>query len=123
MALKEKVGKRKGQKGIISALNKEPTKKTLKGYIKVPKKIITQEQDPALFELKLFMQLNNVNKSTQGVVLSRLKHNKSCEFRLPSKIEESYINLFMNEKTPHELFGDCLNEYNEVQEIKKNLIK
>jgi hypothetical protein len=26
-------------------------------------------------------------------------------------------------KTPHELFGDCLDEYNKVQEIKKNLIK
>ena len=74
-------------------------------------------------KLKLFMQLNNVNKSTQRVVLSRLKHNKSLELRLPSNIEESYLNLFMNEKTPHELFGDCLNEYNKVQEIKKNLIK
>ena len=74
-------------------------------------------------KLKLFMQLNNVNKSTQRVVLSRLKHNKSLEFRLPSKIEESYINLLTKEKTPHQLFGDCLNEYNKVQEIKNNLIK
>ena len=74
-------------------------------------------------ELKLFMALNDVNKGTQGVVLSRLKHNKSLELRLPSNIETSYLNLFMNEKTPQELFGDCLNEYNKVHETKKNLIK
>jgi hypothetical protein len=40
-----------------------------------------------------------------------------------SNIDESYLKLFATKKTPHELFGDCLNEYNKVQEIKKNLIK
>jgi hypothetical protein len=74
-------------------------------------------------ELKLFMALNNVNKGTQRVVLSRLKNNDPIMLRLPSNIETNYLNLFMNEKTPHELFGDCLEEYNKVQEIKKNLIK
>lgn len=77
-------------------------------------------------ELKLFMELNKVNKGTQRVVLSRLKNNDPIMLRLPSNIEASYLNLFMNEKTPHEmfkLFAECLEEYNKVQEIKNNLIK
>jgi len=71
-------------------------------------------------ELKLFMGLNKVNKATQKGILSRLKHNKPCKSRTPSNIETSYLNLFMNEKTPHELFAECLEEYKKVQETKKN---
>jgi hypothetical protein len=71
-------------------------------------------------ELKLFMQLNKVNEATQKGVLSRLKNNNPIKLRLPSNIETSYLNLFMNKKTPHELFAECLEEYNKVQEVKNN---
>jgi len=68
---------------------------------------------------KLILKLNNHGSINSAI--SQLKTGKTNP--KISKIEESYINLFMNEKTPQELFGDCLNEYNKVQEIKKNLIK
>lgn len=48
--------------------------------------------------LKLVMELNKVPKTTQCVVVSRLKHNKPLEFRLPSQIEKDFLKLFCNSK-------------------------
>ena len=48
--------------------------------------------------LKLFMELNKVPKKTQSTVLSRLKHNKPLEFRLPSQIEIDFLKLFCDSK-------------------------
>ena len=68
---------------------------------------------------KLILKLNN-----HGSINSALSQFKAGKIKPKiSNIETSYLNLFMNEKTPHELFGDCLEEYNKVQEAKKQLIK
>jgi hypothetical protein len=40
-----------------------------------------------------------------------------------SKIDESYLKLFAEEKKPHELFAECLDEYNRLQEINNKLKK
>jgi len=40
-----------------------------------------------------------------------------------SNIDEGYLKLFATKKTPHELFAECLAEYNKVQEMNDKLKK
>jgi hypothetical protein len=68
---------------------------------------------------KLILKLNNHGSINSAI--SQFKTGKTHP--KISNIEINYLKLFSNEKTPHELFGDCLEEYNKVQEITKNLIK
>ena len=68
---------------------------------------------------KLILKLNN-----HGSINSALSQFKTGKIKPKiSNIETSYLNLFMQKKTPHELFAECQEEYNKVQETIKQLIK
>jgi len=108
------VKKRKAKDSVI-----KKDKNAMKNYIRDFCNIIGSKIILTFDIYKLILKLNN-----HGSINSALSQFKTGKIKPKiSNIEASYLNLFMNEKTPHELFGDCLNEYNKVQEIKKQLIK